>query len=112
MDDDGKKWDELTSNQQEDVLAILNRQGFDSLEEFFAFDRKVAKRTYTAVIEKCPDTGLYMGHIPGIPGAHTVGSTLDELSKNLQEVIELLLEDGEPVMESQFVGTLSVVVNY
>lgn len=49
---------------------------------------------YTAVIEKCPATGLYVGYIPGFPGAHSQGETLDELSENLREVISLLLEDG------------------
>lgn len=67
-------------------------------------------RTYTAVVEKCPDTGLYVGYVPGFPGAHTQAKTLDELNKNLKEVIELLLEDGEPVLEADFVGTQRVVV--
>jgi predicted RNase H-like HicB family nuclease len=67
-------------------------------------------RTYTAVVEKDPDTGLYVGFVPGFPGAHTQGETLDELQKNLQEVIELLLEDGEPVLEAQYIGTQAVVV--
>ncbi|MHC4443387.1 MAG: type II toxin-antitoxin system HicB family antitoxin [Planctomycetota bacterium] len=52
-------------------------------------------RTFQAVIEKCPDTGLYVGYIPGFPGAHSQGKTLDELTENLREVIELILEDGK-----------------
>lgn len=32
----------------------------------------------------------------GFPGAHTQAESLDELSKNLTEVLEMLLEDGEP----------------
>jgi predicted RNase H-like HicB family nuclease len=67
-------------------------------------------KTYTAVIEKCPDTGLYVGYIPGFPGAHSQAETLDALSYNLKEVIEMLLEDGEPVMESEYIGTQNVVV--
>jgi predicted RNase H-like HicB family nuclease len=66
--------------------------------------------TYTAVVEKCPDTGLYVGYVPGFPGAHTQADTLDELNINLKEVIELLLEDGEPRLESEFVGTQAVMV--
>ena len=42
-------------------------------------------RTFTAVVEKDPDTGLYVGYVPGFRGAHTQGETLDELQKNLQE---------------------------
>lgn len=37
-------------------------------------------KNYTEVIEKCPDTELYVGHIPGFPGAHSQGETLDELN--------------------------------
>ncbi|MBN2373364.1 type II toxin-antitoxin system HicB family antitoxin [bacterium] len=54
-------------------------------------------KKYTAVIEHCPDTNLYVGYVPGFPGAHSQGETIDELHKNLQEVIQMLLEDdGEP----------------
>jgi len=53
-------------------------------------------RVFTAVVEKCPDTGLYVGYIPGLRGAHSQGATLDELNLNLKEVVEMLLEDGEP----------------
>ena len=46
-------------------------------------------KTYTAVIERCPDTSLYVGYIPGFPGAHSQGATLEELNTNLKEVIEI-----------------------
>ena len=48
---------------------------------------------FTAVAEKCPTTGLYVGYVPGFPGAHSQGETLDELRQNPQEVIEMLLEE-------------------
>jgi predicted RNase H-like HicB family nuclease len=67
-------------------------------------------RKFTAVVEKCTDTGLYVGHVPGFPGAHSQGATPDELSQNLREVIELLLEDGEPQLEAEFVGTQQIVL--
>jgi len=67
-------------------------------------------KTYTAVIERCPDTGLYVGYVPGFPGAHSQGGTLDELNRNLREVIEMLLEEGEPKLETQFIGTQTVTV--
>lgn len=51
-------------------------------------------RAFTAVIERCPETGLFVGYIPGFPGAHSQGETLDELQQNLSEVIEMLLEDS------------------
>jgi predicted RNase H-like HicB family nuclease len=67
-------------------------------------------KLYTAVIEKCLDTGLYVGFVPGFPGAHSQAKTLDELQNNLHEVLEMLLEDGEPQMEAEFVGTQTVMV--
>ena len=67
-------------------------------------------RSYTAVVERCPDTRLYVGYIPGFPGAHSQGETLEELNANLREVIEMLLEDGEPKLEAEYVGTQTVVV--
>ncbi len=67
-------------------------------------------QTFSAVIERCPDTGLYVGYIPGFPGAHSQGATLDELNKNLQEVVAMLLADGPPELESEFVGIQNVIV--
>jgi len=67
-------------------------------------------RNYTAIVERCTETGLFTGFIPGFQGAHTQGETLDELHQNLQEVIEMLLEDGEPVLEAEFIGTQNIVV--
>ncbi|WP_298289095.1 type II toxin-antitoxin system HicB family antitoxin [Thiomonas sp.] len=67
-------------------------------------------KTFAAVIERCPQTGLYVGFVPGFPGAHSQGETLDELNRNLQEVIAMLLEDGEPQLEAEFVGIQNVAV--
>ena len=67
-------------------------------------------RVFTAVVERCPDTGTYVGYVPGFPGAHTQAQTLDELQENLREVIEMLLEAGEPVLDTEFIGTQSVMI--
>ena len=67
-------------------------------------------KVYTAIVEKCPDTGLYVGYVPGLPGAHSQGETLEELRENLKEVIEMLLEDGEPEVESEFIGIQTIAV--
>ena len=67
-------------------------------------------RTYTAVIERCAQTELFVGFVPGFPGAHSQGETLDEVNRNLQEVVAMLLEDGEPDLESEFVGIQNVAV--
>jgi len=67
-------------------------------------------RSFTAVVERDAETGLYVGYVPGWPGAHSQGSTMDELQKNLQEVIAMLLEDGEPRLEAEFIGTQTLKV--
>ena len=67
-------------------------------------------RTYTAVIERDPETGVFVGYVPGFPGAHSQGDSLDELRANLREVIAMLLEDGEPPLEAEFVGTQNILV--
>jgi len=67
-------------------------------------------KAFTAVIERCPATGLYIGSVPGFSGAHSQGESLDELQRNLREVIEMLLEDGEPDLDAEFIGTQSITV--
>ncbi len=67
-------------------------------------------RVFTAIVERCPDTGLYVGYVPGFPGAHSQGETLDELKENLTEVIEMLLEEGDVKLESEFVGIQNIMV--
>jgi predicted RNase H-like HicB family nuclease len=67
-------------------------------------------KTYNYVVERCPQTGLYVGYVPGFPGAHSQGESLDELRANMQEVVELLLEEGEPELEAEFVGMQTIKV--
>ena len=67
-------------------------------------------RTYSAIVEHDPETGLYVGHVPGWPGAHSQGVSLDELQANLREVVAMLLEDGEPTLEAEFVGIQTIRV--
>ncbi|HEY5791843.1 MAG TPA: type II toxin-antitoxin system HicB family antitoxin [Chthoniobacterales bacterium] len=65
---------------------------------------------FTAVVERCSETGLFVGFVPGFPGAHTQGESLDELRENLKEVVSMLLEDGEPNLEAEYIGTQTVTV--
>jgi predicted RNase H-like HicB family nuclease len=64
-------------------------------------------RTFTAIIESDPDTKLYVGYVPGFPGAHSQGENLDELQENLREVIEMLLEDEDLVEGDLTVGDIT-----
>lgn len=67
-------------------------------------------KSYTIVIEHCPETQLYVGYVPGFPGAHSQGETVEELRANIREAIAMLLEDGEPGLESEFVGIQTIQV--
>ena len=70
-------------------------------------------KTLTAYVEFDPETKLCVGVVPGLPGAHTQGATLDELSRNLQEVVELCLEEfeGSPDDLPRIPGILQVEVD-
>ena len=67
-------------------------------------------RTFTVVVERDPDTGVLVGYVPGWPGAHSQGETVEELQTTLQEVVSMLLEDGDPKLESEFVGVQTIKV--
>ncbi|HSW57442.1 MAG TPA: type II toxin-antitoxin system HicB family antitoxin [Dehalococcoidales bacterium] len=69
-------------------------------------------KTFTAYVEQDPETGLYVGIVPGIPGAHTQGATLDELQKNMKEVLELCLEEyaGSSQDLPKFVGLQQIEI--
>ena len=72
--------------------------------------RTIVMKTFIAIVERDPDTQLYVGYVPGVPGAHSQGETLDGLQENLREVIEMLLEDEYVTLETEFVGTQQIVV--
>jgi len=59
---------------------------------------------FTAFIEKDPESGLYVGSVPNLPGAHTYAETIDELQVRLVEVISLCLEE----MQQEEIATLPV----
>lgn len=65
-------------------------------------------RVFTAAVDCRPETGLYVDCIPGFSGAHSQGEMLDDLNRNLQKVLEMLLEDGEPQRRFEFVGVQTV----
>jgi predicted RNase H-like HicB family nuclease len=67
-------------------------------------------QNFTAVVERDPETGLFVGYIPGWTGAHSQGATLDELRENLSEVVAMLIDDGDPRLEAEFIGTQSIAV--
>ena len=62
------------------------------------------------MIERDPQTGPFVGYVPGFRRAYSQGASLDELNGNLREVLKMLLEDGEPELDSEFMGIQTVVV--
>jgi predicted RNase H-like HicB family nuclease len=50
-------------------------------------------RTFTAYVEFDPATGLYVGIVPGLRGAHAQAPSLDELEVNLKEVVEMCVTE-------------------
>ncbi len=68
--------------------------------------------TYTAVIEYDEESKLYVGTVPGVPGAHTQGATLNELRTNLAEVIELVLDENQDLRRRppRFVGVQQIEI--
>jgi len=91
-----------------DVSKLLQPVGHSCV--IFEREDNTAMKNYTAVVERDPETGLLVGYVPGFPGAHSQAESLDELQANLREVIAMLLEDGEPRLEAEFVGTQSIAV--
>ncbi len=69
-------------------------------------------RTFSAYVEWDPETKLYVGIVPGLPGAHTQAATLDELQKNLREVLQLCLEEFKGSLDDlpHFVGLQQIDV--
>ncbi|MFQ5843142.1 MAG: type II toxin-antitoxin system HicB family antitoxin [Thermodesulfobacteriota bacterium] len=69
-------------------------------------------KTFSAYVEWDPEIKLYVGIVPGVPGAHTQAPTLDELQKNLKEVLELCLEEYRGNLEDlpHFVGIQQIEV--
>jgi predicted RNase H-like HicB family nuclease len=60
---------------------------------------------FTIVIEKDPTIGFFIGYVPGMTGAHSQGETVEELKSNLKDAIELCVQEGDPFIVSEYVGT-------
>ena len=69
-------------------------------------------KTFAAYVEWDSESRLYVGTVPGVPGAHTQGATLDELNKNVKEVLELCLEEYKGSLDDlpRFVGIHQIEV--
>jgi len=68
-----------------------------------------SKREFTVVIER-DEEGFYVAHVPELRGCYTQAKNLDTLMKRVREVIELCLEDDEPVEPMELVGVQRIAV--
>ena len=69
--------------------------------------------SFTAEIIRDNEVNQYIGIVPGLQGAHSQATTLDELYNNLQDVIKLCLQEmtDEEILEMpQFIGTQNISV--
>jgi len=66
------------------------------------------ERTFTVLIEQDED-GYYVATVPSLKSCYTQAKTLEELYPRIREVIELCLEEEEPV-EMRFVALQQVKV--
>ena len=64
---------------------------------------------FTLIIEKDED-GYYVGSVPSLKGCHSQGKTMDELLKNIKEVIELCLEVEKEAPKEHFIGIQQIQV--
>ncbi len=74
-------------------------------------DQKRKQREFYVIVEQDED-GFYVGEVPQLQACYTQGRTLDELMKNIKEVIQLCLEEenGEDEPEVRFVGIHKITV--
>jgi predicted RNase H-like HicB family nuclease len=69
-------------------------------------------KEYYMVIER-DENGWFVGNVPELPGCHTQGRTIEELSIRMREAIELYLEGSDIVKLpiSEFIGVHRVAVS-
>ena len=69
----------------------------------------MSKRVFTVIIEKDED-GVYIAEVPDLKGCYTQGETVEEVMKNIREVIEMCLEEQKDVPKHEFIGIQKVEV--
>ncbi len=67
------------------------------------------RKEFYVVIERDED-GIYIGEVPQLKACYSQGETIDELMRNIREVIDMCLEELEEETTTEFVGVQRVVV--
>ncbi len=66
-------------------------------------------KEFYIVIERDKD-GMYIGDVPQLKACYSQGETIDELMKNIREVIEMCLEELVEESTTEFIGVQRLVV--
>ncbi|MBD2442018.1 type II toxin-antitoxin system HicB family antitoxin [Dolichospermum sp. FACHB-1091] len=67
-------------------------------------------KEFYVVIERDED-GIYIGEVPQLKACYSQGETIDELMKNIKEVIEMCLEELEEESITEFIGVQKVILS-
>lgn len=67
-------------------------------------------KEFYVVIERDED-GMYIGEVPQLKACYSQGETIDELMKNIREVIEMCVEELEEELTTEFIGVKKVVLS-
>ncbi|MFO5473313.1 MAG: type II toxin-antitoxin system HicB family antitoxin [Dolichospermum sp.] len=67
-------------------------------------------KEFYVVIERDED-GMYIGEVPQLKACYSQGETIDELMKNIKEVIEMCLEELEEESITEFIGVQKVILS-
>jgi len=69
------------------------------------------KMEFTVIIERDED-GYYVAEVPNLKGCYTQGKTLEEVMRNIREVIELCLEaeKGKKFPKKELIGVQKIEI--
>ena len=56
------------------------------------------------VLVETDEDGVFIVSCPYFKGCHSFGSTIEEAMENIKEVIDICLEEDQPVNLNKFVG--------
>jgi len=70
------------------------------------------QRDFYVIIERDED-GFFVGEVPSLKACYAQGKTIDEMLKNIKEVIDLCLEDHQEISgnDVEFIGVQKVTIN-
>lgn len=68
-----------------------------------------SQQEFYVIIERDED-GYYVGEVPQLEACYSQGETIDELMKNMKEVIELCIEEKSEKSRTEFVGIQKIVI--